>query len=152
MICDASIFIQVMSANNEQTEEHIERQDKVLNQLENKRKMVLDFLSKGEKLMEDPKSPKFLETHVSKLKEAWDDAQKKAQERKKALEDNLESWKVFDSRKVDCAKSLDSADKHFKSIKRIYDLEKGPADLADKLKTAAAMRYDSKLDDLLKLN
>ena len=52
----------------------------------------------------------------------------------------MESWKIFDTKKVDCAKSLDSADKHFKSIKRIYDLERGPADLTDKLKTAAAMR------------
>lgn len=108
--------------------------------MENKRKTVEEFVVKGERLMEDPKSPKFLETHVSKLKEAWDDAQKKAQERKKALEDNLDSWKIFDTKKVDCSKSLDSADKHFKSIKRIYDLERGPADLADKLKTAAAMR------------
>ena len=108
--------------------------------MENKRKTVEEFVVKGERLMEDPKSPKFLETHVSKLKEAWDDAQKKAQERKKALEDSLDSWKIFDTKKVDCSKSLDSADKHFKSIKRIYDLERGPADLADKLKTAAAMR------------
>jgi len=110
--------------------------------MENKRKTVEEFVVKGERLMEDPKSPKFLETHVSKLKEAWDDAQKKAQERKKALEDNLDSWKIFDTKKVDCSKILDSADKHFKSIKRIYDLERGPADLADKLKTAAAMRAE----------
>jgi len=92
--------------------------------------------------MEDPKSPKFLETHVNKLKEAWDVAQQKAQERKDALIDNLESWKVFEAKKVECAKSLDSADKHFKSIKRVYDLEKGPAELADKLKVAAAMRAE----------
>ena len=85
MRCDASIFIQVMSANNEQTEEHIERQDKVLNQLENKRKMVLDFLSKGEKLMEDPNCPKFLEGHAKKLKEAWEETTEKAHARKKAL-------------------------------------------------------------------
>ena len=32
----------------------IEKQDKVLNQLENKRKMVLDFISKGEKLLRTP--------------------------------------------------------------------------------------------------
>ena len=38
---------EVFSGNNEQTEEHIEKQDKVLNQLENKRKMVMDFISKG---------------------------------------------------------------------------------------------------------
>merc|ERR1712106_795170 len=109
---------------------------------ENKRKTVEEFIVKGEKLMEDPKSPKFLETHVNKLKEAWDVAQQKAQERKDALADNLESWKVFEAKKVECAKSLDSADKHFKSIKRVYDLEKGPAELADKLKVAAAMRAE----------
>jgi len=132
----------VIIGDAEATEELMDKHGSIMRIMENKRKTVEEFVVKGEKLMEDPKSPKFLETHVSKLKEAWDDAQKKAQERKKALEDNLESWKVFDSRKVDCAKSLDSADKHFKSIKRIYDLEKGPADLADKLKTAAAMRAE----------
>ena len=124
----------------EATEELMDKHGSIMRIMENKRKTVEEFVVKGERLMEDPKSPKFLETHVSKLKEAWADAQKKAQERKKALEDNLESWKIFDTKKVDCAKSLDSADKHFKSIKRIYDLERGPADLADKLKTAAAMR------------
>ena len=74
-----------MSANNEQTEEHIEKQDKVLNQLGNKRQMVLDFLSKGEKLMEDPNCPKFLEGHAKKLKEAWEETTEKANARKKAL-------------------------------------------------------------------
>ena len=79
------ISLQVMSANNEQTEEHIEKQDKVLNQLGNKRQMVLDFLSKGEKLMEDPNCPKFLEGHAKKLKEAWEETTEKANARKKAL-------------------------------------------------------------------
>merc|ERR1711872_1088042 len=77
---------EVFSANNEQTEEHIEKQDKVLNQLENKRKMVMDFISKGEKLMEDPNCPKFLEGHVKKLKEAWEDTNEKAQTRKKIFD------------------------------------------------------------------
>ena len=44
--------------------------------------------------------------------------------------------------KVETAKSQDGADKLLKSIKRVYDLEKGPADLADKLKLAAAMRAE----------
>ena len=118
----------------------MDKHGSIMRIMDNKKKTVEEFIVKGEKLMEDPKSPKFLETHVNKLKEAWNVAQQKAQERKDALVDNLESWKVFDTKKVECAKSLDSADKHFKSIKRVYDLEKGPADLADKLKTAAAMR------------
>merc|ERR1712110_1226953 len=69
---------EVLSGNHEQTEEHIEKQDKVLNSLENKKRGVLDFLSKGEKLMKDPNCPKFLESHVQKLKEAWEDTNEKA--------------------------------------------------------------------------
>merc|ERR1711884_989506 len=76
---------EVLSANHEQTEEHIEKQDKVLNSLDNKRRMVTDFMAKGEKLMQDPNCPKFLEGHVHKLKEAWEDTNEKAQCRKKAL-------------------------------------------------------------------
>ena len=67
-------------------------------------------------------------------------AQQKAQERKDALNNNLEAWKIFENKKVETAKSQDGADKLLKSIKRVYDLEKGPADLAEKLKLAAAMR------------
>ena len=44
------------------TEEHIEKQDKVLNSLENKRKMVMDFIAKGEKLMTDPNCPKWTQS------------------------------------------------------------------------------------------
>merc|ERR1711963_103477 len=128
--------------DTEATEELMDKHGSIMRIMENKRKTVEEFIVKGEKLMEDPKSPKFLETHVNKLKEAWDVAQQKAQERKDALVDNLESWKIFEAKKVECAKSLDGADKHFKSIKRVYDLEKGPAELADKLKVAAAMRAE----------
>jgi len=132
----------VIIGDTEATEELMDKHGSIMRIMDNKKKTVEEFIVKGEKLMEDPKSPKFLETHVNKLKEAWNVAQQKAQERKDALVDNLESWKVFDTKKVECAKSLDSADKHFKSIKRVYDLEKGPADLADKLKTATAMRAE----------
>jgi len=132
----------VIIGDTEATEELMDKHGSIMRIMENKKKTVEEFIVKGEKLMEDPKSPKFLETHVNKLKEAWNVAQQKAQERKDALADNLESWKVFDAKKVECAKSLDSADKHFKSIKRVYDLEKGPAELADKLKVAAAMRAE----------
>merc|ERR1711884_852396 len=87
---------EVLSANNEQTEEHVEKQDKVLNQLENKKKNVMDFIQKGEKLMEDPNCPKFLEGHVKKLREAWEDTNEKAQCRKKALVEHLNSWETFE--------------------------------------------------------
>ena len=39
--------------------------------------------------MKDPNCPKFLESHVQKLKEAWEDTNEKAQKRKKELTGNL---------------------------------------------------------------
>jgi len=131
---------ELFSANSEQTEEHIEKQDKVLNQLENKRKNVMDFISKGEKLMEDPNCPKFLEGHVKKLREAWDDTQEKAQTRKKALVDNMNSWETFESKKEECHKQLDAADAEYDAIKKIFDLKGGPADYNMRMKTAAMFR------------
>jgi len=137
---------EVFSANNEQTEEHIEKQDKVLNQLENKRKMVMDFISKGEKLMEDPNCPKFLEGHVKKLKEAWDDTNEKAQTRKKALVDNLNSWETFEEKKIESHKQLDAADAEYDAIKKIFDLRNGPADYNLRMKTAPLFR--SNIEDI----
>ena len=131
---------EIQSGNSEMTEEHIEKQDKVLNQLENKRKMVMDFISKGEKLMEDPNCPKFLEGHVKKLREAWDDTQEKAQTRKKALVDNMNSWETFESKKEECHKQLDAADAEYDAIKKIFDLKGGPADYNMRMKTASIFR------------
>merc|ERR1719348_74504 len=115
-------------------------QDKVLNSLENKRKMVMDFISKGEKLMQDPNCPKFLDGHVKKLKEAWDDTLEKAHARKKALVDNLASWELFEEQKVENHKQLDQADEEFAAIKKIFDLTNGPADYEARMKTAANYR------------
>merc|ERR1711915_684063 len=131
---------EILSGNSEQTEEHIEKQDKVLNSLENKRKMVMDFIAKGEKLMQDPNCPKFLDGHVKKLREAWEDTNEKAQARKKALADNLSSWETFEEQKVENHKQLDLADAEFENIKKIFDLKAGPADYDMRMKTAANFR------------
>merc|ERR1712130_223452 len=119
---------ELVCGSSEQTEEHIEKQDKVLNSLENKRKMVMDFIAKGEKLMQDPNCPKFLDGHVKKLREAWDDTNEKAQTRKKALADNLASWETFENEKVENHKQLDLCDAEFDNIKKIFDLKAGPTD------------------------
>merc|ERR1712032_777231 len=131
---------ELVCGSSEQTEEHIEKQDKVLNSLENKRKMVMDFIAKGEKLMQDPNCPKFLDGHVKKLREAWDDTNEKAQTRKKALADNLASWETFENEKVENHKQLDLADAEFENIKKIFDLKAGPTDYDMRMKTAANFR------------
>merc|ERR1719470_128533 len=131
---------ELVCGSSEQTEEHIEKQDKVLNSLENKRKMVMDFIDKGKKLMQDPNCPKFLDGHVKKLREAWEDTNEKAQLRKKALADNLSSWETFEEQKVENHKQLDLADAEFEAIKKVFDLKAGPADYELRMKTAASFR------------
>jgi hypothetical protein len=87
---------------------------------------------------------------VNKLKEAWTLANEKAQERKNALgnqnseffnsatnekmcylADNLESWKIYEEKKVDCAKNLDMADAELKVIKHNQNEKSGWSSVAD---------------------
>ena len=57
--------------DTEATDELIDKHASIMRIMENKKKTVEEFMQQGEKLMELPGSPKFLETHVNKLKEAW---------------------------------------------------------------------------------
>jgi len=132
----------ILMGDPETTEEIIDKHASIMRIMENKRKTVEDFINKGEDLMKDPKSPKFLETHVNKLKEAWDIASEVANTRKKLLADNLEAWKIFETKKVECAKMLDLADSQIRGIKKNFNLERGPTELTEKTKTAATTRAD----------
>ena len=90
--------------------------------------------------MQDEKAPKFLEAHVSKLKGAWAVANEEAQKRKNALADNLEAWKNFEEKRVECAKMLDMADAELKSLKKNFNMERAPIELQEKVKVAVTMR------------
>eukprot|EP00091_Calanus_sinicus_P025315 TRINITY_DN959_c0_g1_i2.p1 TRINITY_DN959_c0_g1~~TRINITY_DN959_c0_g1_i2.p1 ORF type:complete len:199 (-),score=69.72 TRINITY_DN959_c0_g1_i2:58-654(-) len=50
----------VIIGDTEATEELMDKHGSIMRIMENKRKTVEEFIVKGEKLMEDPKSPKFL--------------------------------------------------------------------------------------------
>ena len=53
--------------------------------------------------MKDPNCPKFLESHVQKLKEAWDDTNEKAQKRKKELTGNIRNiYELVNLKHSDC--------------------------------------------------
>ena len=128
--------------------------------MENKKKTVEEFLQQGEKLMELPGSPKFLETHVNKLKEAWavsknlchcnhctlipillQVANEEAQKRKNGLADNLEAWKNFEEKRLDGSRMLDMADAELKSLRKNYNMERAPIELQEKVKVAVTMRF-----------
>ena len=56
------------------------------------------------------------------------------------LDENLEQWKGYEEKRVDCAKNLDMADTELKGIKKNFNMERGPQELTEKLKIAATMR------------
>jgi len=132
----------------EVTEEFIDKHGSIVRLMENKKKTVEEFLQQGEKLMELPGSPKFLETHVNKLKEAWAVANEEAQKRKNGLADNLEAWKNFEEKRVDGSRMLDMADAELKSLRKNYNMERAPIELQEKVKVAVTMRFD--IEDLFK--
>merc|ERR1712186_149738 len=75
----------------ENVDELIERQEKSLVQLDTKRNVVNELIEKGTKILENPDKPKFLESHVKRIKEGWDLTKSKAQERLKLLNDTKEA-------------------------------------------------------------
>jgi len=132
----------ILIPDSEATEEFIDKHGSIVRLMESKRKTVDEFIKKGESLLEDEKSPKFLETHVSKLKEAWLVANEEAKKRKHALADNMDAWKLFEEKRLDCSKTLDMADAEQKSIKKNFNMERAPVELTEKMKIAATMRFE----------
>jgi len=136
----------IVIPDSETTEEMIDKHGSIVRMMESKRKTVEEFIKKGEALMEDPKSPKFLEAHVSKLKDAWDAANEEAIKRKVALGDNLDAWKNFEEKRLECGRCLDMADNELKGLKKNFNMDRAPQELQEKLKVAANMRLE--IDEL----
>merc|ERR1712004_163338 len=65
----------------ENVDELIERQEKSLVQLDTKRNVVNELIEKGKKILENPDKPKFLDSHVNRIKEGWDVTKNKASAR-----------------------------------------------------------------------
>eukprot|EP00095_Tigriopus_kingsejongensis_P009110 maker-scaffold150_size309978-snap-gene-1.12 protein:Tk09110 transcript:maker-scaffold150_size309978-snap-gene-1.12-mRNA-1 annotation:"muscle-specific protein 300" len=131
----------VTNAANE-TEDHIDKHEKCMDQMDKKRKSILDQLAKGEKILADPKSPKFLEGHVNKMKTVWEDAQKTASDRLAALKDNLHAWDRYDKTRDSVGDKLGAAEAEFKKTHKIFDLSTTSNDYAQRFQTAGTMKKD----------
>merc|ERR1712080_574184 len=76
----------------ESVDEMIERQEKSLVQLETKRGIVKDLIEKGKIILQNPDKPKFLESHVKRIEDGWDETAMKAKERLKLLTETKDAW------------------------------------------------------------
>jgi len=113
----------------ENVDELIERQEKSLSQLDSKRNVVIDLIGKGKVILENPDKPRFLEGHVKRIEEGWDDTKRKAQERLKLLNETKDAFIGYAENNDTIATEFDIAEEEIKKIKEHYNLEAAVADL-----------------------
>lgn len=131
-----------------ETEDLIEKQEKVIDQLDKKRRVFKEILAKGEKLRDVPKCPPFLGDEVKRASQLWDETNKMALDRLNRLRDNCSAWERYENKRNDLINKLDDGDKELQDIKKIYDLTVGTDDLKNRLKTAVSIRKD--IEDVFK--
>jgi len=125
-----------------ETEELIEKQEKVIDQLDKKRKVFQEIVGKGNKLKDDPKCPAFLGVEVKKASELWEETNKLALDRLDRLRDNLSAWERYENKRNELGDKLAKAGRELEDIKKLYDLEGGVEDHKRRLKVAADIRKD----------
>merc|ERR1711913_181354 len=101
----------------ENVDELIERQEKSLVQLETKRNVVKDLIEKGNILLQNPDKPRFLDSHVTRIVEGWDETKEKAQERLKLLTETKDAWVGYAENNETIATSFDKAETRISRLK-----------------------------------
>merc|ERR1719481_2338215 len=113
----------------ENVDELIERQEKSLTQLDSKRGVVADLITKGKGILEHPDKPKFLEGNVKRIQDGWDDTKKKAQERLKLLNDTKDAWVGYANNNETIASEFEVAEEEIKAVKKRYAIDDALSDL-----------------------
>merc|ERR1740128_325811 len=113
----------------ENVDELIERQEKSLSQLDSKRNVVVELISKGKVILQNPDKPKFLEANVKRIEEGWDDTKKKAQDRLQLLNETKEAFIGYAENSETIAAEFEVAEEEIKKVKKIFNLESANVDL-----------------------
>merc|ERR1711922_86369 len=114
----------------ENVDELIERQEKSLTQLETKRNVVKDLIEKGRVLLMNPDKPRFLDSHVKRIEEGWDDTKEKAQARLTLLNDTKAAWEGYAEGNITIVEEFDKCVDETKKVKKRFNLEAAFEDLA----------------------
>jgi len=118
----------------ENVEELIERQEKSLNQLETRRVIVKDLIDKGKKLLENPDKPKFLDSHVKRIVDGWEDTKDKAQARLELLTNTKNAWLGYASGLENIAVEFEKAEEEIKKVKKRFHLQNALEELEKRQK------------------
>merc|ERR1712149_109637 len=118
----------------ENVEELIERQEESLTQLETKRGVVRDLISKGRQLLENPDKPKFLDSHVGRIEQGWDETKEKASARLNLLTNTKAAWEGYGAGLENIAVEFDKAEEEIKKVKKRFNLAAACEDLEKRQK------------------
>merc|ERR1712012_397506 len=110
---------------------------KSLNQLETKRTIVSELINKGKQLLENPDKPKFLDSHVNRIKEGWDVTKDKASARLELLNNTKAAWEGYGAGLENIAIEFEKAEEEIKKVKKRFNLEAAKEDLAKRQKIFA---------------
>merc|ERR1712020_477711 len=103
-------------------------------QLETKRAVVKELIAKGKQLLENPDKPKFLDSHVKRIEEGWDDTKDKAQSRLTLLQNTKDAWVGYAEGLETIAVEFDKGDEEIKKIKKRFNLQAAFEDLEKRQK------------------
>merc|ERR1711983_422250 len=101
---------------------------------ETKRSIVSELISKGKQLLENPDKPKFLDSHVSRIKEGWDETKNKASARLELLYNTKAAWEGYGAGLENIAVEFEKAEEEIKKVKKRFNLQAAVEDLEKRQK------------------
>jgi len=118
----------------ENVDELTERQEKSLSQLDAKRLIVNELIGKGKVLLDNPDKPKFLESHVKRIIDGWDDTKVKATQRLELLQNTKNAWIGYAEGLENIVVEFDKAEEEIKKVKKRFNLQAAFEDLEKRQK------------------
>merc|ERR1712008_494228 len=118
----------------ENVEELIERQEKSLTQLETKRGVAKELIVKGKVLLENPDKPKFLDSHVGRIEQGWDETKEKASARLTLLSNTKAAWEGYGAGLENIAVEFEKAEGEISKVKKRFNLAAACEDLEKRQK------------------
>merc|ERR1712038_2024667 len=115
-------------AYGDELKPHIEFLDGIM--LSSKRGIVKDLIEKGKVILQNPDKPKFLESHVHRIEDGWDETKAKAQARLQLLNETKEAWLGYAENNEVIAVEFENAEEEIKKVKKRFNLEDAFEDLA----------------------
>merc|ERR1711953_880432 len=101
---------------------------------ETKRAVVNELIAKGNKLLENPDKPRFLEGHVKRIVDGWDDTKDKAQTRLKLLNNTKDAWVGYAEGLENIEVEFEKGEEEIKKVKKRFNLQAAFEDLEKRQK------------------